>query len=250
MCKVDKIIQKLEKFALPELAAAWDNSGWQVYLGIQKVEKLLLTLSATPEAVKYAASKGCEMIFSHHPMVFEKINKFSVENNQSLALIQAIQYGLQVYSAHTNLDACNGGIADSLSNILGLKNTSIFQFGRIGELSEETGIFEFADYVKKTLNTPFVRLINPLNIQKIKTVAVIPGSGGDLIYKINDMEKIDLLVTGDVKYHQALEVRETAVIDAGHLETERIILPVLQKLLLDLDVETIIYEENSPWKIL
>lgn len=254
MCDLTKIIKKIEEFAPLELASSWDNSGWQVYLGNNSVKKILLTLTVTLDVVEQAIENKCDLIISHHPLLFEKFNKISTENNALLPVITAIQNHIQIYSAHTNLDSAKGGIADKLAQLLCLKNIKNleqipedFRLGRIGEFEEEIELDLFIENLKNILKIDKIKLTNPSNKIKIKTIAVVPGGGASFIPKIKD---IDVFITGDVRYHNALETKNMIVIDAGHFETEIIILPLLQELLGEFNVEVIFANEKSPWEIL
>lgn len=254
MENLSKIIKKIENFAPPELASDWDNSGWQVYLGNNSVNKILLALTCTSDVIEQAIENNCDLIISHHPLIFEKFNKISSENSTSQALIKAIQNNIQIYSAHTNLDSTQGGIADKLAELLNLKNVKNLkklsedsQLGRIGELEEEKDLNIFIKELKEIIKINKIKLINPSNKTKIRKIAVVPGSGAGFISKLKD---IDVYITGDVKYHDALEVKDFIVIDAGHFETERIILPVLKELLVEFGAEILFADEKSPWEIL
>jgi len=254
MTDLNKIINKIEKFAPPELACDWDNSGWQVYLGNTSANKVLLTLTCTLDVVEQAIRNKCDLIISHHPLLFEKFNKFSAENNAHLPLIKAIQNNIQIYSAHTNLDSTQGGIADKLAELLGLQNIEILEqisedskLGRVGELKEEQELDIFIKNLKETLKIDKIKVTNHSNITKIRKIAVVPGGGASFIPKIKD---IDVYITGDVKYHNALEAKDFIVIDAGHFETERIIFPVLKELLNEFSVEVLVAQEKLPWDFL
>lgn len=217
MAELDAIIQKLEEFAPPELAEEWDNSGWQVKLGNKNIRKIILSLSATEDVIEEAVNKGCELLITHHPLYYTGLD----------------HRNLQIYSAHTNLDFAPEGIQKKL--------TEMFQ------PEVETSLLEIAEKVKTTLDCEVLKLINPSGIEKVSKIFVMPGSGASLISGLKD---IDLYITGDVKYHSALEVKDFAVIDAGHYETERIILPVLKELLREFDVQTYIADEKPPWQYL
>lgn len=253
MADLNKIIEKIENFAPLELASVWDNSGWQVKLGNNSVNKALLALTITEDIVNQAINNNCDLIISHHPMLFEKFNKISAENKALLPVIKAVQNNIQVYSAHTNLDFARGGIADKLAELFGLQNIFVPEylednkFVRIGELHEYKDLRLFIEEIKNKLKAPNVKLINNSNVLKVKTIAIVPGGGASFTPNLKD---IDLLLTGDVKYHNALEAENFAVIDAGHFETERIILPVLKDLLAELDIEIIIAGEQPVWEII
>jgi len=249
MNNLNKIIAKIEAFAPLELAEKWDNTGWQVYLGNKNIKKVMLALSPTTDVVKQAVDKGCELLITHHPLIFLGIKNLSTSNNADMAVIKAIQGGLQIYAAHTNLDSAEGGIADILAEKLDLQDVSPIEgsLGRIGQLVQPMELTDLADKIKTRLNTSKLKLINPSNIQKIKNIAVLPGSGGGLI---PHAEGIDLYITGDVRYHDALGVKNFAVIDAGHFETEKIVLDSLEKLLQEFEIEIFIAKEHVPWEII
>lgn len=250
MSKTNEIIAKIEKFAPPCLAEEWDNSGWQIFLDIQEVNKVMIALSPTPDVIEKAVNNRYELLITHHPLFFSGLKSLSEKDYVGSSVIQAIQNHLQIYSAHTNLDAARGGIADVFANMLKLKNIlplqpdNVDKPGRIGEFQQEKSIDLLVKELKTLLNTDGLKVINPSNIEKIRTVSILPGSGGSFIPFINT----DLYITGDVKYHDALLADNTVVIDAGHFESERIILPVLKDFLLkEFQLEIGIAEENVPW---
>lgn len=106
-----------------------------------------------------------------------------------------------------------------------------FGLGRIGELTEAVSLHDFALQVKKALKISFVRVTGTED-QTIKKVAVCGGSGAELIHKAK-FAGADVLVTGDVKYHEAQNARDIgiAVIDAGHFGTERPVVSFLAQYL-------------------
>ncbi len=103
----------------------------------------------------------------------------------------------------------------------------LFGFGRVGRI-RECALDEFADVVKDKLAVRSVRVTGD-GSAVIRKVAVCGGSGGDL-HQAALFAGADVLVTGDVKYHEAREAHDSglAVIDAGHDATERVIIPVLR----------------------
>lgn len=248
MVSTESIIKKLEDFAPKELVADWDNSGWQVFLGNNDTKKILLTLSVTLDVVEQAIEQGCDLIISHHPAMFSKINTIDTDIYSQLPIVKAIQNNIQIYSAHSNLDRAQGGIADTLCQLLEINNPKeVDDFVKVGELEPELTLDDFVSKVKTVLSIDKLKLINPSNVLKVKKVALCPGSGGDFVSKIKD---IDVYITGDIKYHTAIEVSDTAVIDAGHFETERIILKVLKDKLADPQLYILIAEEKLPWAII
>ena len=120
MAEIQSIIKKIEDFAPPETAEDWDNTGWQINLGIKEVNNVMVCLSVTPQIIEQAINNNCGLIISHHPLIFNGIKKISDENVLNKLIISCIQNNIQVYSAHTNLDCTQGGVNDILCEKLGL----------------------------------------------------------------------------------------------------------------------------------
>ena len=75
MIKTDYIISKIEKYASLELAEPWDNSGWQINLGHDYTNKVLVALSMTRDVLEQAITNDCDLIITHHPMIFNSMKK-------------------------------------------------------------------------------------------------------------------------------------------------------------------------------
>ena len=140
-----------------------------------------------------------------------------------------IRNDINIYSIHTNLDSSVSGLNDYVLEKLGYTDYKILDYdeekncgiGRIFKLDEEKDLKKFIEELKLKLQISNLRVIsNDLN-KKIKKVALINGSAMSYWRKAKK-EKIDLFITGDVGYHDALDARESglAVIDFGHYESE------------------------------
>ncbi len=245
MIDISKVIKTLEKFAPLETAQEWDNSGWQVNLGKSEAKNLLICLTLTPKILAQAIASECDLIISHHPLIFSAVKKIGYETVAEKLVVDCIKNGIQVYSAHTNLDIAKGGVNDILCEKLGLTpDKTVDEFVKIAHLPEKMGLDSFILKLKISLNAPKLKLINPDNIQEIKKVALCSGSGGEFLSKLKD---VDAFITGDIKYHTALEVQNMALIDAGHFETEKIILQTLKNLLHKAAPDLVIAKETEPW---
>ncbi len=242
MIKTDEIILKIERYASPELAESWDNTGWQINLHHDYTNRVLIALSFTKEVLEQAITNDCDLIITHHPPIFHKLSK--IDNN---LIIQAIKHNICVYSAHTNLDKTYGSTTDALCGVLGLKNlVTVNDYIKISHLKDEIALDEFVSGIKQSLNSERIKLINPSNVQTVRNVAICAGGGGSNIETLNDYD-VDLYITGDIKFHAALEVDGFAVADIGHFESELPVLPLIQGLIAKTGVETIIAHEQVPW---
>jgi len=131
-----------------------------------------------------------------------------------------------------------------------------FGLGRIGYIKEPKTLKEFCEIVKHNLNISHVRAVGDIN-KKISKVAVCGGAGGDLI-QAAAFFGADVFVTGDVKYHEAIDAKELglSIIDAGHFATENILLTVLKKhleqetKLLNKQVKISIHKDSDPFVII
>lgn len=126
-----------------------------------------------------------------------------------------------------------------------------YGYGKAGELEQAVSLDEFITGVKNSLNIQSLRVIGSKS-EKIKKVGVFCGSFDEDV--ISSLKSLDILVTGDIKYHTALDISELGlcVIDAGHFATERIIVDELSRVLADKFSNIAIYPskvENDPIKV-
>ena len=169
-----------EKFPT-ELSCDWDNDGLMCCPdGAREVRRVLLTLDVTAEAVERAINTKCDLILSHHPLIFKGIKALDGETPVSAKVIDLIAHGIAVMSFHTRLDAAEGGVNDVLAKALGLCDLAPFGeegIGRIGTLPKTVTAEDFARTVKETLRAPVVQLADAG--LPTRRVAVLGGGGSD-----------------------------------------------------------------------
>lgn len=263
--KIMDIIDEIAPFSLVE---KWDNSGLQVGSLDMCINKVLVALDPTMEALKKAQSINAQLIITHHPLLFHSISHIDINTFPGNFLNEAIKNNVSVIAAHTNLDNAKMGINQILAIKLGLTDWDIlapkelngitgYGLGIIGYLVEPVDFYSYAMKVKECLNTKTVRVIGP-DDSRVRCVALVGGSGRDYI-TIAKEKGADLLVTGDIGHHDALKARALGinVIDAGHFYTERVALAGLIKQMKEksaiqcLEVMLELYEdENDPVRTL
>lgn len=219
------LVSIIENFAPLELQEKWDCSGWAVETEKTDVSKVLIALTVTENVYKQALENKCDMIISHHPMFCVPLYCADID----------------IYCAHTNADKCLGGTTDVFISELGFDSYPVGEFVRIVDL--DISIKDLSSKIKKV--SPNARIINNKNIQKVSKIGFCAGSGMDL-YEEALQNGCDCFVTGDLKYHSAVD-SEIVVFDAGHFETEILIKKVFQGLIKD-KIEVILANENSPFK--
>lgn len=222
-----ELIDIIEKFAPLELQEKWDCSGWIIENPENlQISKVMLALTVTDDIVKQALKTNCDMIISHHPL-------FSVPLRFK---------NIQLYSAHTNADKTFGGTTDNLIEKLEFKISERKDFVRMVCLENPIKIKNLAQKLK--IISPNLRYINNFNVETVSKIAFCAGSGMDLF---EDTQKFgaDCFVTGDVKFHNAVD-SDIVIFDIGHFESEIGILNVFEKLIKD-KVEVCFANEKTPY---
>jgi len=123
--KIKEITSYLESIAPLAYQESYDNSGLIVGNPNDKVTKALISLDCTEEIVDEAIAKGCDIIISHHPIVFKGIKKFNSKNYVERTVIKAIKNNIALYAIHTNLDNVMGGVSSKIAEKLELVNHAI-----------------------------------------------------------------------------------------------------------------------------
>lgn len=223
--KIKEMYEKLSRMYPEELSCGWDNDGLMCCSDVNReVKRILVTLDVTDEAVCEAVNGGYDLIISHHPLIFKPISALNIYGNVSCKLIKLIKNEISVMSFHTRLDAAEGGVNDVLTDLLEISEVEKFSdgqeiIGRIGYV-EKTSLNEFALFVKKKLNSPFVLAAGNMD-REVRRIAVVGGDGKDYI-KAAKISGADTYVTGRASYNVMAEARETGIniIEAGHYYTE------------------------------
>lgn len=104
---------------------SYDNSGLQVGQPDDEIKSALLTLDVTGDVIDEAIREGCDLIISHHPVIFGTIRSITGKSSTEKILLQAIRNNISIYSSHTNLDVVNNGVSKKLAEKAGLKNVSV-----------------------------------------------------------------------------------------------------------------------------
>ncbi len=233
-----------QKFPL-DTACDFDNVGLLIGNSEQTVNKALVTLDCTVSAISEAVENGCQLIITHHPVIFnplKNILKGSIPHT-------VIKNNLSVISMHTNLDVGNGGVNDNLCKVLEpiLTETVVASDGYLLKKCAISPVS--ADDLAQKLKTSLGGCVKYTdNGKKIENLLVCSGSGGNFINEVNGFG-CDALLTADVKHNQFLdaELLGVALFDAGHFNTEDIVIEPLKELLQTefLNIEFITNHNNA-----
>ncbi|MBE6817326.1 MAG: Nif3-like dinuclear metal center hexameric protein [Ruminococcaceae bacterium] len=246
MTTVKNIYDYINSIAPFDTQEEWDNSGHLIGDFRKEVKTCVMALDATKKVCAFARDIGADLVLTHHPIIFGGISDVKSDS----AVYTLANAGIAALCAHTNYDAANGGINDSLAAILGLKNVVHLEDTLIvkGELDTQMSIDDFAEYVSDTLDCAGIRYTD--TEKTIQTVAL--GGGACEEYTELACQNADVFITGDMKYHAMLDATENgyAVISAGHFETEYTAFMMLKKKLEELftDVEFIDAKQTNSIK--
>lgn len=140
MTKISEVIACIEQMAPLAYQESWDNSGVQVGDVSQEVKSVLLCVDITEATLNEAIERGANLVISHHPLIFKGIKKLIGRNYIERVIIKAIQHNIVLYSAHTNMDKCMGGVNFRIAQKLGLKNIRVLA-------PEENYLYKVVTYV-------------------------------------------------------------------------------------------------------
>ena len=224
MNKTD-LITIIENFAPLELQEKWDCSGWLVQTKNNDVNKALIALTVTEYVYNQAVESHCDIIISHHPLFFVPTKYKEID----------------IYCAHTNMDKTLGGTTDTLVKELGLNAYPAGEFLRI--CNDKLLIKDLKDRIKKI--SPKARIVNNKNVKEVSKIAFCAGSGMDLYDEVK-ANGCDCFITGDLKYHSAVE-SDIVLFDIGHFESEILIKKIFRDLIKD-KINCILANETSPFK--
>jgi GTP cyclohydrolase I len=237
-CEQTTVLQVLDAVNLlapPELADEWDRIGLQVGSLRSPVRKVLAALDATPAVIAEAAILDCQMIISHHPLIFTPLQALQEDCPEQFLVICLVRQNIGLVAAHTNLDAAPGGVADCLVECLGLGGRScenVGKYGRLARKAPKRRLREWAKEIQIRLGSAGCRF-NTDEDRLIESVAVFPGAFPEEIIPEIAAQRPDLVISGEIRHHVHLMLasRGIAAIDAGHDVTERVVLrPLAEKL--------------------
>lgn len=132
--KTSDIAGIINKIAPALLAESWDNPGLQVGDPGAEVTRILVALDPTPDVIDSAVAASCQLLITHHPLIFKPLKSISTATPQGSLIHTAIKGGLSIVSMHTNYDTATGGLNDLLARKIGLSASVPLQISTTREL--------------------------------------------------------------------------------------------------------------------
>ena len=223
---VGEISCAINEFAPFELAEEWDNIGILAGSASQEISGILCALDLNFKVIEEAKAKGCNLIVTHHPILFRGRKNLREDDAEGRMLCELVRGNIALIAAHTNFDNAVPGVNDALAEKLGLKNVCPFENGmRAGE-SDGLTLAELCTRVEEKLGGP-VRCYGEKN-RIVHRVAVLGGAGGDFA-PLAQAAGADVYLTGEIAHHKAWDAYQSGlcILEAGHAATE---LPAIEML--------------------
>ena len=244
---IKEITDAIEQYAPLRLQEEWDNAGIQVGDPEAEITGVLLCTDATEAVIAEAIERGCNLVISHHPLIFHGLKKIMGRTPVERTVAMAIKHDITIYSAHTNMDSAWHGVSFRMAAKIGmtdvqfLDGNQVMPYGEgqsttagcgvIGDI-EPTQAIDVLKRVKAAFEVGAVRYSGDAE-RVVTRVALCGGAGGFLLDKAVEMGA-QLYVTADMRYHDFLDNSQRIVVaDIGHYESEHytkeIFLEIIQK---------------------
>lgn len=213
-----------------ELAEGWDNTGLLLGRRTSAVDRMLTCLTLTSEVAEEAVRESCQMVITHHPVLFRPVQQITDQTNEGRTLLRLIESGVSVYSPHTSFDSAADGINQSLAQSIGLTQIRPLQAsdqspdtgaGRYGELEPPQSLEEVLERVAGVTSTTWLKVARS-GQSPVRRIAIGCGAAEGFL---RDAERLgcDCFVTGEARFHTVLAARSAGIhlILTGHYSSER-----------------------------
>ena len=243
--KTIEVVNALEQFAPLPLQEDYDNAGLQVGLTEAEVSGALLCLDVTETIVDEAVARGCNLIVSHHPLIFHKLCRLTGDDYVQRTVMKAIEKKVTILSLHTNMDSVKGGVNFKIAEKMGLEQVTFLGKqqtvsvpdditvtgcdarhtveggeGVIGFLPAPMAADDFVLMLKHTFKVECV-MANELIRRNICKVALC-GGAGDFLLNEALAAGADAFVTGEMHYHQFFgQEQRIQLAIIGHYQSEQ-----------------------------
>lgn len=241
--RISELIEKIEKKFPLEFQEKWDNSGFLIGNIENELKNVLVCLEITPETIDEAKVKNCNMIISHHPLIFSGIKKIDMDF-KGKKILELIKNDIALYSTHTAIDV--NGLNEYIFEKIGFTSEGIIsptveKYGYGNYQSLRISEKEIISRLKDSLGLEYV--VKYGKKEEFYKVGLITGSGMDFINEVKALD-IDLFITGDIKHHEAMDSVEMGInlIDITHQGSEKYFAEYMKKFIDDMKLDITTFE--------
>lgn len=239
--RLSEIYAAIETFAPLSFQEEYDHSGLQVGSFDAdarpcdpELTGALVCLDVTEEVLREAAGEGCNLVISHHPLLFHPLAELSGESWQQRCVVNALRKGIAIYSAHTSLDNAEGGVSWEMARRIGLERVEFLVprpdgggSGAIGVLTDSVKDEAFAALLRRVFGVKCISH-TPFDGRTIRKVALCGGSGAFLSGAAR-AAGADCFVTGEMGYHQFFDTEGLQAYSLGHFQSEQFTVNLLSE---------------------
>lgn len=209
--KIQEVLTYLESIAPRAYQESYDNSGLLTGDAQATLKSALITLDCTEAVVEEAIAKNCNLIISHHPIIFKGLKKLTGSNYIERTIIKALKNDIAIYAIHTNLDNVHTGVNKKIAEKLGLINLQILS-PKKATLSKLT-TFIPTEHADKVLNSLYEAGAGQIG-NYTNCSFQVAGTG---TFKPNEIARPH---TGEAGKHELTEEVRAEVIFPSHLEKQ------------------------------
>ena len=234
--KIKEITDAIERFAPLALQEGYDNAGLVVGDPEREVGRALLAVDVTEEVLAEAEREGCDLVVTHHPIVFHPLKRLNEADYVQRCVARAVRRDIALYACHTNLDSAPNGMSWRLASELGIGSLHVLApspdkgegvgFGVVGELPEAVPTLDYLREAGRRLRVGALRHSRIVH-ERVRRVAVCTGAGGSLLGEAL-RAGAELYLTADLKYNDFMAPSgRLTVADIGHFESEYCAIEIL-----------------------
>ena len=228
--QIKEIIDALKAVAPERWQEGFDNTGLQVGDAEAECSGAMLCVDATPEIVAEAVERGCNLIITHHPLIFRPLKSITGHGRVAATIVAAIRAGVAIYSCHTSIDNAPAvGVSWEMGKMLGLSDIEPLErkgpeetgCGIIGTLPRPMTPVELVETVKQTFGTPTARCSSlRAAAATISRIGLCGGAGSFLIDEAVE-RGAQAFITSDCKHNHFIDfLGSIFLVDIGHYESE------------------------------
>lgn len=253
-----EIIDIIESVAPRRQQEAWDNSGLQVGDSSREIHSVLLSVDVSEAVVAEAIKEGCDLILSHHPLLFHGLKHVTGSTPQERCVAEAIRHDIAIYSSHTSMDKALEGVSGRMAEKLGLQDIQILVpsegdarvgLGVTGTLPQPMLWSEWLKHVQQVFSANYVRYTDPVQ-STISRVALCGGAGAEFIPEAI-AAGADTYLSADMKYHDMQAAAgQIMAVDIDHWVSEHFTRDIFAELLSGKTEVRISQADASPVKVL
>ena len=236
--KISQIYAYLNELSPFDIQESWDNSGLLIGDFSQEINTIALSIDVDENLIDSLEENT--LLVTHHPIIFGGLKQLEFSKYPANLIQKMIKKNISNIAMHTNFDQTHLNYFVA-TEVLGYEISNKDGFVAYIDIDEDFDVF--AKKVSSAFGLPHARCVK--TSQRVKRVALTTGSGCSLMRSI----EADCFLTGDVKYHDAMEAKSInlSLIDIGHYESEHFFAQILQKHLKNLGLKVIIASSENPF---